>query len=84
MFAHYARAVRPEFAVTAANASAVEGICARLDGLPLALELAAAHIRWFTPAQLLERLIPRLPILVDGPRDAPARHQGGGGDRVEL
>jgi predicted ATPase/transcriptional regulator with XRE-family HTH domain len=76
VFAHYARAVRPGFEVTAENAGAVEAICARLDGLPLALELAAAQIRWLTPAQQLERLSTRLPILVNGPRDAPVRHQG--------
>ena len=76
VFAHYARAVRPEFAITVENAAAVEAICARLDGLPLALELAAARIRLFAPAQLLERLTPRLPILVNGARDAPVRHRG--------
>lgn len=75
VFAHYARAVQPEFHVTAENAATVAAICARLDGLPLALELAAARTRWFTAAQLLERLAPRLPVLVNGPRDLAPRQR---------
>ncbi|HSV41745.1 MAG TPA: tetratricopeptide repeat protein, partial [Nocardioidaceae bacterium] len=55
---------------------AVEEICRRVDRLPLAVELAAARTRLFSPPQLLERLARRLPLLDDGRRDAPARHQG--------
>jgi predicted ATPase/transcriptional regulator with XRE-family HTH domain len=75
VFVHYARAVQPEFRVTAENAATVAAICAHLEGLPLALELAAARTRWFTAAQLLERLTPRLATLVDGPRDVAPRQR---------
>ena len=75
VFTYYAHAVRPEFRLTAENAATVAAICAYLEGLPLALELAAARIRRFTPAQLLERLTPRLSALVDGPRDLAPRQQ---------
>ncbi len=75
LFAHYARAAQPTFRVTAANAAAVAAVCTHLDGLPLALELAAARVRVFTPETLLAQLTPRLPALVDGPRDAPLRHR---------
>ncbi len=54
---------------------AIEAICVRLDGLPLAVELAAGWTRTLTPSQLLDRLEPRLPMLVGGNRDAPARQQ---------
>jgi predicted ATPase/DNA-binding CsgD family transcriptional regulator len=69
-----ARAVRPEFTLTPANAAAVAAICRHLDGLPLALELAAARLRLFDPVTLLARLAPRLPLLTGGPHDAPS-HQ---------
>ncbi|MGH2371528.1 MAG: hypothetical protein ACRDI2_25435, partial [Chloroflexota bacterium] len=75
LFVERARAVRPEFALTPENAAAVAGICRRLDGLPLALELAAARNRLLPPAALLARLEPRLPLLSGGVRDAPPRHQ---------
>ena len=75
VFAHYVRAVQPEFRVTAENAAMVAAICAHLEGLPLALELAAARMKWFTPEQLLARLTPRLAVLADGPRDLAPRQR---------
>jgi predicted ATPase/DNA-binding SARP family transcriptional activator len=75
LFTARARAVRPDFEVTAQNAGAVEEICLTLDGLPLALELAAARARLLSPDELLVRLEDRLTVLVAGPCDAPARQQ---------
>ena len=75
LFVERARAIDPAFTLTSDNAVAVASICARLDGLPLAIELAAARTRLFTPTALLARLDRRLPVLTDGPMDAPIRQR---------
>ena len=75
LFVERARAASGDFALTEANAAPIAQICRRLDGLPLAIELAAAWTRVLTPASLLERLTARTLALCGGPRDAPARHQ---------
>src|SRR5215217_8049585 len=75
LFADRARLVRPTFAVSAENIEAIAAICERLDGLPLAIELAAARTRLLASPQLLARLENRLPFLTGGPRDLPARQQ---------
>ncbi len=74
-FVECGREAQPDFALTAANVGAVAEICRRLDGLPLALELAAARLTVLSPSALLERLDRRLPLLTRGPRDLPARQQ---------
>jgi predicted ATPase/DNA-binding CsgD family transcriptional regulator len=75
LFIARATAARPEFQVSNATAPAVAEICVRLDGLPLAIELAASRITLFPPQALLARLDQRLAILTGGVRDAPARQQ---------
>ncbi len=75
LFIERAMAVRPNFGVTNDNAPAVAQICARLDGLPLAIELAAARIRLLTPQAILTRLEHRLSLLASGMRDLPERQQ---------
>jgi non-specific serine/threonine protein kinase len=74
-FVDRAQAVRPDFILTADNAAAIAEICARLDGLPLALELAAARVKTLPPSILLSRLGARLPLLIGGARDAPERQR---------
>ncbi len=75
LFVERARAVDTRFELTTANVGVVTAICERLDGLPLAIELAAARIRHFPPSLLLSRLERSLAILTGGARDLPARHQ---------
>jgi predicted ATPase/DNA-binding SARP family transcriptional activator len=74
LFVDRAQAVRPDFQITSANAEAVAHLCARLEGIPLALELAAARARILTPAQMLARLQPRLDLLVSRGRAVEPRH----------
>jgi predicted ATPase/DNA-binding CsgD family transcriptional regulator len=75
LFVERAAEYRPAFTLTSENAATIAAICHRLDGLPLALELAASRIRALPPVVLLERLEPRLPLLASGARDLPSRHR---------
>ncbi len=75
LFEERAREVSPGFEVRAGNEAAVAEICKRLDGLPLAIELAAAKVKLFSPKALLDRLELRLPLLSGGARDLPERQQ---------
>src|ERR1700686_761253 len=75
LFVERAQAVKHEYALTKENAPAVTAICARLDGLPLAIELAAARIKMLSPSAMLTRLESRLNLLTGGARDLPTRHQ---------
>ena len=75
LFLQRARAVSPNLVLNSDNAASIAAICVHLDGLPLALELAAARTRLYPPQALLVRLGSRLDALVDGPRDLPARQK---------
>jgi len=75
LFVERAQAVKEDFALTAETSPVVLEVCRRLDGLPLAIELAAARTKALPPAALLSRLERRLPLLTDGARDAPARQR---------
>ena len=75
LFDERARAVRPSFELTAENAHAVCEICRRLDGLPLAIELAAARVRFLSPEALLQRLDHRLKLLTGGAPTLPDRQR---------
>jgi predicted ATPase len=75
LFVDRARAVRPDFALTKENAAAVAEICSRLEGLPLAIELAAARTRLLDPDELLSRLATSLDALGTGPVDLPQRQR---------
>ena len=75
LFTERARAVKPDFEITPDNADAVARVCATVDGMPLAIELAAARIRVLSPTELLDRLDRQLSVLVSGSRDLPERQQ---------
>ena len=75
LFVARAQAVKHDFSLTAENASVIAAICARLDGLPLAIELAAARIKMLSPSAMLTRLENRLSLLTGGARDLPTRQQ---------
>jgi predicted ATPase/transcriptional regulator with XRE-family HTH domain len=75
LFMARALAVQPAFSMTAANAGKVAAICRRLDGIPLAIELAAARMRTFSLEEIDTRLEQSIGLLSGGPRDAPSRHQ---------
>jgi len=75
LFIDRARSVKPRFAASSANIAVINAVCQRLDGLPLAIELAAARMRVLTPEQLLALLDRRVLLLTGGARDLPVRHQ---------
>ncbi|MBK8900042.1 MAG: tetratricopeptide repeat protein [Anaerolineaceae bacterium] len=75
LFQERARAIRPDFRLTDDNIADVARICAWLDGLPLAIEMAAAQVKWLSPAQVFAQLKTRLIALTGGPRDLTPRQQ---------
>ncbi|MCA9877918.1 MAG: AAA family ATPase, partial [Thermomicrobiales bacterium] len=75
LFVERARAARPEFTLSARTCEPVAALCRALDGLPLAIELAAARSAILSPEALLAQMTDRLALLSDGPRDAPIRQQ---------
>ncbi|TMD64917.1 MAG: tetratricopeptide repeat protein [Chloroflexi bacterium] len=75
LFIQRSQAASPKFQLTTVNATAITEICMRLDGLPLAIELAASRIKLLPPQALLARLDQRLAVLTSGARDMPERHQ---------
>lgn len=75
LFVTRAQAVSPDFQLTTANAEAIATICGQLDGLPLALELAAARVKILPPVAMADRLERRLQVLTGGARDAPPRQR---------
>src|SRR5215217_2293216 len=75
LFVERAKAVKPDFKITNESAPAVAEICVRLDGLPLAIELAAARIKMLPPRAMLQRLTSRLKLLTGGARDLPERQR---------
>lgn len=75
LFVERAQAVCPDFKVSIDTARTLTEICRHLDGLPLAIELAAARVKMLPPQQLLRRIEHRLDVLTDGARDGPRRHQ---------
>src|SRR5205085_7239265 len=75
LFVERAHALQPPFQLIEGNARTIAEICVRLDGLPLAIELAAARIKLLPPQALLKRLSRRLDILTSGTRDLPTRQQ---------
>jgi predicted ATPase len=75
LFMQRAQAAKPDFQLNQENAAAITEICARLDGLPLAIELAAARVKVLSPSSMQTRLTSRLQLLTGGARDMPQRHQ---------
>lgn len=75
LFVERATSASPAFAMTDENVGAIAAICLRLDGLPLAIELAASRLNLFTPADLLDRIVDRLDVLASGGRDLPDRQR---------